>query len=50
MNFLDNKPFSALLLGAVALITFGQMDNDWHVIALTLFTVAGYWLIFRDRS
>ena len=47
IDFLDSKLFNAPLVGAVALITFGQMDYDWHAIALSLFIVAGYWLIFR---
>jgi hypothetical protein len=47
IDFLDSKAFNAPLVGAVALVTFGQMDYDWHAIALSLFTVAGYWLIFR---
>ena len=50
MGVFDTKGFSALLLGAVALATFGLMDNDWHVIALSIATVTAYWLIFRDRS
>jgi hypothetical protein len=50
IDFLDSKAFNAPLVGAVALVTFGQMDYDWHAIALSLFTVGGYWLIFRDRS
>jgi hypothetical protein len=50
IDLLDSKAFNAPLVGAVALVTFGQMDYDWHAIALSLLTVAGYWLIFRDRS
>jgi hypothetical protein len=47
IDFLDSKLFNAPLVGAVALVTFGQMDYDWHAIVLSLFTVAGYCLIFR---
>ena len=47
MGVFDTKGFSALLLGAVALATFGLMDNDWHVVALTLLTMGTYWLSFR---
>ena len=49
IDLLDSKPVTGLLVGAVSLGTFGQMDNDWHAVALSLSAVAGYWFIFRER-
>jgi hypothetical protein len=49
IDFIDSKPVTGLLVGAVSLGTFAQMDNDWHAVALSLSTVAGYWFLFRER-
>jgi hypothetical protein len=48
IDFLDSKPISGLLLGAISLGTFTMIDPDWHGAALSLLTVATYWLLFRD--
>jgi hypothetical protein len=49
VEFIESKPVTGLLVGAVSLGTFGQMDNDWHAVALSLATVAGYWFLFHER-
>jgi hypothetical protein len=48
IDFLDSKPVSGLMLGAVSLGTFTMIDPDWHGVALSFLTVATYWLLFRD--
>jgi hypothetical protein len=50
IDFTESRPFTALLIGAVALPTIWEMHNDWHAVAMSLFLVAGYWFIFRVRS
>ncbi|HEY7299876.1 MAG TPA: hypothetical protein VH684_18365 [Xanthobacteraceae bacterium] len=49
IDFLESKPVTGLLVGAVSLITFGQIDHDWHAVALSLATVACYWFLFREQ-
>jgi hypothetical protein len=48
IDLIDAKPISGLLLGAVSMGTFTMIDPDWHGVALSFLTVAGYWLLFRD--
>jgi hypothetical protein len=48
IDLIDAKPISGLLLGAVSLGTFTMIDPDWHGVALSFLTVAGYWLLFHD--
>jgi hypothetical protein len=47
IDFFDSKPCAAFLVGAGTLATLAQMDDDWHVPALSLLSVAAYWFIFR---
>jgi hypothetical protein len=49
VDFFESKPFTALLVGAVSLGIFAQMDNDWHSGALSLVSMATYWSLFSER-
>ena len=48
-DFIESKPVTAVFVGGLSLGTFALMDNDWHAVALALLSVAGYWLMFRER-
>jgi hypothetical protein len=48
-SWLESKRFGAVFTGAATLATFAPF-HGWSALAVSLLSVAGYWLIFTDTA